>query len=132
MSHILTAPSSAPEATHLESGDSYKQFILPLCSLKVLIAFYYLTSQTLILVSSDPVTRMFDPVQSLLRQVTFAICPTNFATSFLEARSHTCTVPPTVPEMIYSAFAEKVNSETPLLCPLRVYKVLIISLTNFG
>jgi hypothetical protein len=79
------------------------------------MAFYYLKSHTLILVSSEPVTKMFDPVQSLFKHVILAKCPWSFADSLFDAKSHTWTVPPTVPDIIYSAFAEKVSSVTPLL-----------------
>ena len=33
ISHILKLPSSPPEATHLESGDNWTLFKIPVCSL---------------------------------------------------------------------------------------------------
>ncbi len=71
MSHIFTEPSSDPDATHLASGESYTVFTLPVCSRYVNPHLAVLVSQTLTLVSSDPVTSVFYPIASLIKQEHF-------------------------------------------------------------
>jgi len=63
-SHILTVASELPEATAPPSGDISTQVIGLACDFNVKELFFYLKSQILTLVSSEPLARI-NPFQEV-------------------------------------------------------------------